>query len=141
VVTANVRDRDIASVVGDARAQVDAQVKLPAGYWMTWGGQFENLEAARQCLSIVVPACFLVIFLLLMSALRSARDALLVFSAVPLALTGGVLAPFAAQRLGLLLALGRASLLTAFLAGFGRAIAEVGLNQDWIRIGKLAGCA
>ena len=92
VVTANVRDRDIASVVGDAHAQIDAQVKLPAGYWMTWGGQFENLQAARQRLSIVVPACFLVIFLLLMSALGSARDALLVFSAVPLALTGGVLA-------------------------------------------------
>lgn len=92
VVTANVRDRDIASVVGDAHAQIDAQVKLPAGYWMTWGGQFENLQAARQRLSIVVPACFLVIFLLLMSALGSARDALLGFSAVPLALTGGVLA-------------------------------------------------
>ena len=92
VVTANVRDRDIASVVEEARAQVDARVRLPAGYWMTWGGQFENLEAARQRLSIVVPACFLVIFLLLMSALGSARDALLVFSAVPLALTGGVLA-------------------------------------------------
>ncbi|WP_051677435.1 efflux RND transporter permease subunit [Bradyrhizobium sp. URHD0069] len=92
VVTANVRDRDIASVVNEARAQIDAQVNLPAGYWMTWGGQFENLEAARRRLSIVVPACFLVIFLLLMSALGSARDALLVFSAVPLALTGGVLA-------------------------------------------------
>src|SRR4051794_27596571 len=58
---------------------------------MTWGGQFENLEAARRRLSIVVPACFLVIFVLLMIALGSARDALLVFSAVPLALTGGVL--------------------------------------------------
>jgi heavy metal efflux system protein len=92
VVTANVRDRDIASVVNEARAQIDAQVKLPVGYWMTWGGQFENLEAARRRLSIVVPACFLMIFLLLMSALGSARDALLVFSAVPLALTGGVLA-------------------------------------------------
>jgi heavy metal efflux system protein len=92
VVTANVRDRDIASVVNEARAQIDTQVKLPAGYWMTWGGQFENLQAARQRLSIVVPVCFLVIFLLLMSALGSARDALLVFSAVPLALTGGVLA-------------------------------------------------
>jgi heavy metal efflux system protein len=92
VVTANVRDRDIASVVNEARAQINAQVKLPAGYWMTWDGQFENLEAARQRLSIVVPACFLVIFLLLTSALGSARDALLVFSAVPLALTGGVLA-------------------------------------------------
>jgi heavy metal efflux system protein len=92
VVTANVRERDIGSVVNEARTQIDAQVKLPAGYWMTWGGQFENLEAARRRLSIVVPICFLVIFLLLMSALGSARDALLVFSAVPLALTGGVLA-------------------------------------------------
>jgi len=92
VVTANVRDRDIASVVKDARAQIDAEVKLPAGYWMMWGGQFENLEAARRRLSIVVPACFLMIFLLLMGALGSVRDALLVFSAVPLALTGGVLA-------------------------------------------------
>ncbi|WP_371423575.1 efflux RND transporter permease subunit [Tardiphaga sp.] len=92
VVTANVRDRDIASVASDARAAIDAQVKLPAGYWMTWGGQFENLAAARQRLSLVVPACFVLIFLLLMSALGSARDALLVFSAVPLALTGGVLA-------------------------------------------------
>ncbi|MES2031588.1 MAG: CusA/CzcA family heavy metal efflux RND transporter [Pseudomonadota bacterium] len=92
VVTANVRDRDIASVASDARAAIDAQVKLPAGYWMTWGGQFENLAAARERLSLVVPACFVLIFLLLMSALGSARDALLVFSAVPLALTGGVLA-------------------------------------------------
>jgi cobalt-zinc-cadmium resistance protein CzcA len=79
-------------VVNEARAQIDAQVKLPPGYWLTWGGQFENLTAARQRLSIVVPACFVLIFLLLMSALGSARDALLVFSAVPLALTGGVLA-------------------------------------------------
>lgn len=92
VVTANVRDRDIASVVNEARTQIDAQVSLPAGYWMTWGGQFENLAAARTRLSIVVPGCFVLIFLLLMSALGSARDALLVFSAVPLALTGGVLA-------------------------------------------------
>jgi heavy metal efflux system protein len=92
VVTANVRDRDIASVVNETRGKIDAQVNLPAGYWMTWGGQFENLEAACRRLSIVVPVCFLVIFLLLMSALGSPRDALLVFSAVPLALTGGVLA-------------------------------------------------
>jgi cobalt-zinc-cadmium resistance protein CzcA len=92
VVTANVRDRDIASVVNEARSQIDARVKLPPGTWLSWGGQFENLTAARQRLSIVVPACFGLIFLLLMSALGSARDALLVFSAVPLALTGGVLA-------------------------------------------------
>jgi cobalt-zinc-cadmium resistance protein CzcA len=92
VVTANVRDRDIASVVNEAQAKIEAQVKLPAGYWMTWGGQFENLVAARQRLMFVVLACFVVIFLLLMGALGSGRDALLVFSAVPLALTGGVLA-------------------------------------------------
>jgi heavy metal efflux system protein len=92
VVTANVRDRDIASVVNETRSQIDAQLKLPPGTWLTWGGQFENLTAARQRLSMVVPACFVLIFLLLMSALGSARDALLVFSAVPLALTGGVLA-------------------------------------------------
>jgi heavy metal efflux system protein len=92
VITANVRDRDIASVVNEARAQIEGKVKLPTGYWMTWGGQFENLAAARQRLAIVVPACFVLIFLLLMGALGSARDALLVFSAVPLALTGGVLA-------------------------------------------------
>ncbi len=92
VITANVRDRDIASVVNEARAQIETSVTLPPGYWMSWGGQFENLAAARQKLSIVVPACFVLIFLLLMGALGTARDALIVFSAIPLALTGGVVA-------------------------------------------------
>jgi cobalt-zinc-cadmium resistance protein CzcA len=92
VVTANVRGRDIASVVADAQARIKERVSLPPGYWLTWGGQFENLAAARQRLMIVVPACFALIFLLLMGALGSARDALLVFSAVPLALTGGAVA-------------------------------------------------
>lgn len=92
VVSANVRGRDIASVVTDARAKVDAKVRIPPGYWIEWGGQFENLAAARARLMIVVPVCFFMIFLLLFSALGSARDALLVFSAVPLALIGGVLA-------------------------------------------------
>ena len=92
VVTANVRGRDLGSVVAEAQQRVARNVKLPAGYWITWGGQSENLAAARQRLAIVVPACFVLIFLLLLSALGSARDALLVFSAVPLALTGGVFA-------------------------------------------------
>jgi heavy metal efflux system protein len=92
VVTANIRDRDIASVVNEARSQMDRQLTLPPGYWISWGGQFENLATARQRLLIVVPACFLLIFILLVSALRSAADALLVFSAIPLALTGGILA-------------------------------------------------
>ncbi len=92
VVTANVRGRDIASLVEDAQARTAQSVQLPAGYWITWGGQFENLAAARQRLMIVVPACFLLIFFLLYTALGASRDALIVFSAVPLALTGGVAA-------------------------------------------------
>ena len=92
VVSANVRGRDIASVVNEAHAKVDAHVKVPAGYWIVWGGQFENLAAARERLMVVVPICFFMIFLLLYSALGSARDALLVFTAVPLALSGGVAA-------------------------------------------------
>ena len=92
VVTANVRGRDIASLVAEAQAKVGQEVRLPAGYWITWGGQFENLAAARQRLMIVVPACFVLIFVLLYTALGTPRDALLVFSAVPLALTGGIAA-------------------------------------------------
>ncbi|MBO4228114.1 efflux RND transporter permease subunit [Bradyrhizobium neotropicale] len=92
VITANVRGRDLGSVVAEAQAKVGQQVKLPPGYWTSWGGQFENLAAARQRLGIVVPACFALIFLLLLAATGSARDALVVFSAVPLALTGGIAA-------------------------------------------------
>ncbi|MGB3867482.1 MAG: CusA/CzcA family heavy metal efflux RND transporter [Xanthobacteraceae bacterium] len=90
VVSANVRDRDLASVVGDIRSRIDAEMTLPPGYWLEWGGQFENLAKARARLAIVVPLCFAVILLLLTSALGTLRDALLVFSVVPLALTGGV---------------------------------------------------
>jgi cobalt-zinc-cadmium resistance protein CzcA len=92
VVTANVRGRDIGSLVAEAQAKVAEQVALPAGSYVTWGGQFENLASARQRLTLVVPVCFVLIFLLLASALGSPRDALLVFSAVPLALTGGIAA-------------------------------------------------
>jgi heavy metal efflux system protein len=92
VVTANVRGRDLGSVVEETQQRVTRNVKLPPGYWITWGGQSENLAAARQRLAIVVPACFVMIFLLLLGAMGSARDAALVFSAVPLALTGGVFA-------------------------------------------------
>ena len=92
VVTANVRGRDIASLVKEAQAKVAQEVVLPPGYYITWGGQFENLATARQRLLVVVPVCFALIFLLLFSALGTVRDALLVFSAVPLALTGGIFA-------------------------------------------------
>jgi heavy metal efflux system protein len=92
VVTADVRGRDIGSAVAEAQAKIAQKVTLPPGYWLTWGGQFENFTAARQRLIIVVPVCFALIFLLLLGALGSWRDALLVSSAVPLALTGGVTA-------------------------------------------------
>ncbi|MCX4194207.1 CusA/CzcA family heavy metal efflux RND transporter [Methylobacterium organophilum] len=92
VVTANVRGRDIGSLVAEAQAKVGNQVRLPPGYYVTWGGQFENLASAKRRLMVVVPVCFFLIFLLLYSALGSPRDALLVFSAVPLALTGGIVA-------------------------------------------------
>lgn len=92
VVTANVRGRDMGSLVDETQAKISELVKLPPGYWLVWGGQFENLVSARQRLFIVVPICFALIFLLLLSSLGSARDALLVYSAVPLALTGGVFA-------------------------------------------------
>jgi heavy metal efflux system protein len=92
VVTANVRGRDMGSLVDEAQAKIAQQVKLPPGYWLVWGGQFENFVAAQQRLFIVVPICFTLIFLLLLSSLGSPRDALLVYSAVPLALTGGVVA-------------------------------------------------
>ena len=90
VVTANIRGRDMASVVAEARARVEREVRLPAGHFVTWGGQFESLQAAEQRLMVVVPGCFFLVFLLLTTALGSPRDALLVFSAVPLALTGGI---------------------------------------------------
>jgi cobalt-zinc-cadmium resistance protein CzcA len=92
VVTANVRGRDIGSFVEEAQARIGAEVTLPPGYWTTWGGQFENLLAARARLALVVPLVLALIFLLLFTTFGSMRHAILVFTGVPLALTGGVLA-------------------------------------------------
>ena len=92
VVQANVRGRDVAGVVGDAKAAIDEKVSLPPGTYLEWGGQFENLAAARNRLTIVVPICFAVIMLLLYGALGSVREAALVFTGVPLALVGGIFA-------------------------------------------------
>lgn len=91
VIQANVRGRDIGSFVTDAQAAIDSKVKVPAGYWLEWGGQFENLKAASERLALVVPACFFAIFLLLFAALNSVKHAVLVFSGIPLALIGGIL--------------------------------------------------
>ncbi len=92
VVSANVRNRDLGSFVSDAQRQIAEKVKLPAGYWIGWGGQFEQLVSATKRLTIVVPIALLLIFLLLFMSLGSFADATLVFSGVPLALTGGVAA-------------------------------------------------
>lgn len=92
VVQANVRGRDIGSMVRDAQAQISARVTLPPGYWIAWGGQYENLIAAKNRLLVVVPLCFAAIFFLLFMALGSVRDALIVYSGIPFALVGGILA-------------------------------------------------
>ena len=92
VVTANVRGRDLGSFVSDVEAQIAQKVKLPPGYWITYGGQFEQLVSATKRLSIVVPIALLLIFVLLFMSLGSLADAALVFSGVPLALTGGIAA-------------------------------------------------
>jgi cobalt-zinc-cadmium resistance protein CzcA len=92
VVTANVRGRDLGSFVNEVQRRVGAEVELPAGYWVSYGGTFEQLISGAQRLALVVPAALLLIFGLLYWLFRSTKDAAIVFSGVPLALTGGVLA-------------------------------------------------
>lgn len=92
VVTANVRDRDLGGFVAELQSKIDAEVKVPEGYWIDYGGTFEQLVSASKRLSIVVPVTLIVIFGLLFMAFGSAKDAAIVFSGVPLALTGGVIA-------------------------------------------------
>ncbi len=92
VVTANVRGRDLGSFVAELRQRIDAEVEVPPGYWVDYGGTFEQLIAASQRLSVVVPVTLALIFGLLFMAFGSGRDAAVIFSGVPLALTGGVLA-------------------------------------------------
>jgi len=92
VVQANVRGNDLGSFVSDAQRRIAAEVTLPPGAWIEWGGQYENLQAAQGRLAIVVPICFLLIFGLLFLALGGLAPAGAVFSAIPLALAGGVFA-------------------------------------------------
>jgi heavy metal efflux system protein len=89
--TFNVRGRDLGSVVADAQARIDKQLKIPAGYWLDWGGQFELMHEAARRLAIVVPLALLLIFIFLYSTFGNLKDGLLVFTGVPFALTGGVL--------------------------------------------------
>ncbi|HDS1363908.1 TPA: efflux RND transporter permease subunit [Stenotrophomonas maltophilia] len=92
VITANVRERDLGGFVGELRTRIGQDVALPEGYWIDYGGTFEQLISATQRLGVVVPVTLALIFALLFMAFGSAKDAAIVFSGVPLALTGGVLA-------------------------------------------------
>ncbi|MCY1163311.1 Cobalt-zinc-cadmium resistance protein CzcA [compost metagenome] len=91
VVTANVRDRDLGSFVQEMQQELKQQV-LPAGYWLGYGGQFENLASAKARMQIVIPMAFIIIFVLLMAVFNNVKDSLLVFSGVPFALSGGLMA-------------------------------------------------
>ncbi len=92
VVTANVRGRDIGSFVEEAERVIAEKVKIPAGYWTAWGGQFEQMISAAKRLRIMVPIALLLIFILLFMTFGTVKDALLVFTGVPFAMTGGVAA-------------------------------------------------
>ena len=92
VVTTNVRGRDLGSFIAEAKERIGAEVELPEGYWIDYGGTFEQLQSAATRLQIVVPLALLLIFGLLVTLFRSWKDALVVFSGVPLALTGGIAA-------------------------------------------------
>ena len=92
IVSANVRGRDLGSFVQEATASLDAKVQIPAGYWTTWGGQFEQLQSAAKRLQIVVPVALLLVMTLLFLMFNNLKDGMLVFTGIPFALTGGVVA-------------------------------------------------
>jgi heavy metal efflux system protein len=90
----NVRGRDIKSFVEEAQRKIAAEVQLPAGYYLTWGGQFENLQRATERLMIVVPLALFLIFVLLFTTFNSVKQAILIYTSIPLAVVGGILALF-----------------------------------------------
>ncbi len=92
VVSSNVRGRDLGSFVAEAQQLIGAQVQVPTGYWMVWGGQFENLQSATQRLQIVVPVSLLLVFVLLFAMFGNMKDGFIVFTGIPFALTGGIVA-------------------------------------------------
>lgn len=146
VVQTNVRGRDMGSFVEEAQRLINEGVKVPAGYWIAWGGQFENLTTAKERLLIVVPLCFALIFILLYSTFRSVIDALIVFSGVPLGLSGGIVAlwvrgmPFSiSAAVGFIALSGVAVLNGLVLLAFIKSLEEKGKNiNDAIIGGALA---
>jgi cobalt-zinc-cadmium resistance protein CzcA len=114
----NVRGRDIGSFVKEAQSTIEKQVTLPPGYYMTWGGQFENLKRAAERLLIVVPLAMFLIFVLLFTTFGSAKQALLVYTGIPFAIVGGV-AGLAVRGLPFSISAG-----VGFIALFGVAVLD-----------------
>ena len=137
VVSSNVRGRDIGSFVAEAQQALQQQVKVPAGYWTTWGGQFENLKSASDRLRVVVPLSLLLVFTLLFAMFGNLKDGLLVFTGIPFALTGGVLAlwlrdiPLSISAgVGFIALSGVAVLNGLVMLSFIRSLSEQGLPLD-----------
>jgi len=137
VVTANVRGRDIGSFVAEAQEQLQQKVKIPSGYWTAWGGTFEQLQSASQRLQIVVPIALLLVFMLLFAMFNNVKDGLLVFTGVPFALTGGIVAlwlrdiPLSISAgVGFIALSGVAVLNGLVMISFIRSLREEGLGLD-----------
>jgi cobalt-zinc-cadmium resistance protein CzcA len=137
VVQANVRGRDISGVVQDAQARINANVRLPAGVWLDWGGQFENLERAQARLALVIPVCFGLIVFLLYCAVGAWRKAAIIFTGVPLAMIGGVAAlwlrglPFSISAAVGFIALSGVAVLNGLV--MASAIDDLGSRMPWER--------
>ena len=146
VVTTNVRGRDLGSFIAEAKQRIDTEVDLPEGYWIDYGGTFQQLQSAATRLQIVVPLALLLIFGLLVTLFRSWKDALVVFSGVPLALTGGIAAlllrgiPFSISAgVGFIALSGVAVLNGVVMLTFIRQLMEEGRPlEEAIREGALA---
>jgi cobalt-zinc-cadmium resistance protein CzcA len=137
VVTANVRGRDLGSFVQDVQLAIENQIEVPAGYWVEYGGTYQNLQSAATRLSIVVPLTLLLVMGLLVMALGSIRDAAVIFSGVPLALTGGIVAlllrdiPFSiSAAVGFIALSGIAVLNGLVMVSFIRDLRAHGLSLD-----------
>lgn len=139
----NVKDRDVETTVKEIQAVLDRQFKLPTGYYLTYGGQFQNLQAAKARLAIAVPAALLFILILLYLAFRSVKESLLIFTAVPLASMGGVAAlllrgmPFSISAgVGFIALFGVAVLNGIVLIGYFNQLKEEGMDNIYDRVIK-----
>jgi cobalt-zinc-cadmium resistance protein CzcA len=137
VVTTNVRNRDLASFVEEAQEKITKTIQLPANYWLGWGGQYDNLISAKKRLSLVVPLVLLSVFLLIFFSFRSLTYSLLIFTGIPFALTGGIIAlwlrgiPFSISAAVGFIALSGVSVLNGLvLISFTKKLIDSGINMS-----------